>query len=41
MEYSLTATGRSLEPVLAAVAQWGQRYLDTQGHPERSGENPA
>ncbi|BEQ12989.1 winged helix-turn-helix transcriptional regulator [Desulfoferula mesophila] len=41
VEYSLTATGRSLEPVLAAVAQWGQRYLDTQGHPERSGENPA
>lgn len=35
VEYSLTATGRSLEPVLAAMAQWGQRYLDTQGHPER------
>jgi len=38
VEYSLTATGRSLEPVLAALAQWGQRYLDTQGHPERYGE---
>jgi len=41
VEYSLTATGRSLDPVLAAMAQWGQRYLDTQGHPERAGKKPA
>lgn len=38
VEYSLTATGRSLEPVLEAMAQWGRRYLDTQGHPEGHGE---
>lgn len=34
VEYSLTATGRSLRPVLTALAQWGERYQATQGHPE-------
>jgi DNA-binding HxlR family transcriptional regulator len=29
VEYSLTRVGRSLEPVLEAMSQWGRRYLDS------------
>ncbi len=36
VEYSLTSVGRSLEPVLAALAAWGLLYQSTQGHPERA-----
>jgi DNA-binding HxlR family transcriptional regulator len=27
VEYSLTATGRSLEPVLLLMLEWGQKYM--------------
>jgi DNA-binding HxlR family transcriptional regulator len=27
VEYSLTETGRSLEPILNSMLEWGQRYL--------------
>jgi DNA-binding HxlR family transcriptional regulator len=27
VEYSLTATGRSLEPVLLMMLEWGQKYM--------------
>jgi len=27
VEYSLTATGRSLEPVLLLMLDWGQKYI--------------
>lgn len=29
VEYSLTREGRSLEPVLEAMSQWGTQYLDS------------
>ena len=29
VEYSLTREGRSLEPVLEAMSQWGRKYLDS------------
>ncbi len=29
VEYSLTREGRSLEPVLEAMSQWGKKYLDS------------
>ncbi|MCB2194085.1 MAG: helix-turn-helix transcriptional regulator [Deltaproteobacteria bacterium] len=41
VEYSLTPTGYSLEPVLTAMAHWGQRYMETQGHPERAEKQTA
>ncbi len=28
VEYSLTATGRSLEPVLLLMLEWGQKYIE-------------
>jgi DNA-binding HxlR family transcriptional regulator len=28
VEYSLTATGRSLEPVLLLMLEWGQTYIE-------------
>jgi DNA-binding HxlR family transcriptional regulator len=31
VEYSLTETGRSLEPVLDQMLAWGTRYLQEQG----------
>jgi DNA-binding HxlR family transcriptional regulator len=31
VEYSLTETGRSLEPVLDQMLAWGMRYLREQG----------
>jgi DNA-binding HxlR family transcriptional regulator len=35
VEYSLTETGRSLEPVLMLMLSWGQQYAE-QGHVARS-----
>ncbi|MDY6323396.1 MAG: helix-turn-helix domain-containing protein [Succinivibrio sp.] len=35
VEYSLTPRGRSLEPVLMALCQWGKAHRDDQG-----GERP-
>ena len=35
VEYDLTAWGRSLEPMLIAMCEWGQRYhrrLETRAH---------
>lgn len=29
VEYSLTEFGRSLEPILLLLRDWGQRYIDT------------
>lgn len=31
VEYSLTAFGESIKPVLEAMYQWGSRYLNEQG----------
>src|SRR5437868_5171839 len=30
-EYVLTDKGRSLDPVLGALTEWGSRYLDREG----------
>ncbi len=30
VEYSLTPLGRSLEPVLRSLTEWGQRFLDVR-----------
>ncbi|MGP1459889.1 MAG: winged helix-turn-helix transcriptional regulator [Treponema sp.] len=29
VDYSLTETGRSLKPVLDAIARWGEKYRDS------------
>ncbi|MDR0248425.1 MAG: helix-turn-helix transcriptional regulator [Oscillospiraceae bacterium] len=31
VEYSLTARGKSIRPVLRAVYDWGERYLNSKG----------
>jgi len=30
VEYALTAKGRALEPALAAIGKWAQRYIDVE-----------
>jgi len=34
VEYSLTDLGRSLEPVVGAMAEWGTRHLEAADEPE-------
>ena len=34
VEYSLTEFGRSLEPILLMMVQWGEHYLNNQGRTE-------
>lgn len=34
VEYSLTEFGRSLEPILLMMVQWGEHYLNRQGRTE-------
>lgn len=39
VEYSLTPLGRSLEPVLASLTQWGAAYL-ARGHGSKPAQKP-
>ncbi|MEF8774798.1 MAG: helix-turn-helix domain-containing protein [Halobacteriales archaeon] len=36
VEYSLTERGESLEPVIVAMRDWGQKHLTDAGDPESS-----
>jgi len=38
VEYSLTALGRSLEPILLAMLAWGEEYQRRDGAPADMGE---
>ncbi|AWB26618.1 winged helix-turn-helix transcriptional regulator [Halococcoides cellulosivorans] len=38
VEYSLTDLGRSLEPVVAAMGEWGTRHLEDAADPENAVE---
>lgn len=33
VEYSLTATGNSLKPILTAMYEWGSGYMESKGLP--------
>lgn len=35
VEYSLTETGRSLQPLLDLMLSWGETYLSSRGHEAR------
>jgi DNA-binding HxlR family transcriptional regulator len=39
VEYSLTALGRSLDPVFTLLCAWGQGYLRTAGRKARPGQS--
>jgi DNA-binding HxlR family transcriptional regulator len=41
VEYSLTALGRSLEPVIHNLWSWGDRYLANRGTPANLVKGPA
>ncbi len=35
VEYSVTTLGRSLEPVVSALSEWGEKYLSNRPVPRR------
>jgi len=38
VEYSLSARGRSIEPVIVALKAWGEANVDLSPHPDTSGK---
>lgn len=41
VEYSLTSSGKSLEPVLTHLLNWGTQYIDQQSNQENENQDRA
>ena len=41
VEYSMTPLGRSLEPVLRSLTDWGERFLKERPHKPKAAKRPS